>query len=106
LDLAFHRPELLSGVGFSLSSQAEKVTSSNEANRFVVPGRRNLFTGSGSQPDLDWQIWIAHAPRQMARTASLAENGDPGTLKTERPQRNLCASGPVFRFAGRAGNKE
>ena len=82
LDLAFYRPELLSGVGFSLSSQAEKVTSSNEANRFVVPGRRNLFTGSGSQPDLDWQIWIAHAPRQMARTASLAENGDPGTLKT------------------------
>jgi hypothetical protein len=81
LDLAFHRPELLSGVGFSLSSQAEKVTSSNEANRFVMPGRRNLFTGSRSQPDPDWQIWIAHAPRQMARTASLAENGDPGTLK-------------------------
>ena len=40
-------------------------------------------------------------PGQMARTASLVGNGDPGTLRTERPQRARVRFGCSGRGASR-----
>jgi hypothetical protein len=60
LDPSFDRRALLSGLGFSLSSRAVKMASSDEQIVSWPPGRRNLFTRSRPQSGmLTGEIWIA-----------------------------------------------